>query len=159
MDNHKNCCVCGEPADPKNAIGGRAYCDRHFAQLNKHHLGFWRTGALQIVAMGIFSAVVALIADSLHDLNQTALIMFGLFLAIVPTVWWLFFFYRADRVEPEPKTRVAEVFLLSLLLTDTIGLRLVNDVFNIRSWIDINASVSLLGTILIPGFTFIAIWL
>ena len=157
MEPSHNCCVCGDPANPKNVLNGRTYCDRHFVQVNKHHLGFWRTGALQILAMGIFSAVVALIADSLHDLNQTALIVFGLFLAIVPTIWWLYFFYREDQIEPEPKTRVAEVFLLALLLTDTVGLRLVNDVFNIRSWVEINPSASLLATILIPGFTFMAI--
>ena len=157
MDKPRKCCVCDEPANPKNVLGGRAFCDRHFAQVNKTHLGFWRTGALQIVAMGIFGAVVALIADSLHDLNQTALIVFGLFLAIVPTVWWLFFFYREDQIEPEPKTRILQVFLLSLLLTDSVGLRVVNDVFNIRSWVDISPSASLLATILIPGFTYMAI--
>jgi protease PrsW len=157
MDDSQKCCICGDPANPKNVRAGRAYCDRHFAQVNKHHMGFWRTGALQIIAMGIFSAVVALLADGLHDLSQTALVLFGVFLAIVPTAWWLFFFYREDQIEPEPKTRVAEVFGLALLLTDTVGLRVVNDFFNTRQWIDTDATVSLLGTILISGFVFMAI--
>ena len=157
MNNPLECCVCGDPANPANSQGGRAFCDRHFAQVNKHHMGFWRTGALQILAMGIFSAVVALIADGFQNLSGMTLIIFGLFLAIVPTVWWLFFFYREDRIEPEPKARVAEVFFLSLLLTDAIGLRVIRDLFDIQSFSDINSWVSLLATILIPGFTYMAI--
>ena len=47
----------GAPAS--NIIGGRAYCDRHFAMVNKHHMGFWRAGIIQIVLMGIFSLIVA----------------------------------------------------------------------------------------------------
>jgi RsiW-degrading membrane proteinase PrsW (M82 family) len=157
MADSLKCCVCGEPANPKNVLAGRAFCDRHFAQVNKHHMGFWRAGALQIVSMGIFGIVVALIADSLHDLSQTALIFFGVFLAIVPTIWWMVFFYREDQIEPEPKTRVLEVFALALILTDTVGLRVVNDVFNVRDWSNTNATVSLLAAILLNGFVYMAI--
>jgi len=111
------CCIGGEPASPNNIIGGRAYCDRHFEMVNKHHMGFWRAGLTQILLMGVFSAVVAFIADGLPQLDQSALVIVGLLLAIVPTAWWLIFFYREDQLEPEPKEKIAEVFFVALLVT------------------------------------------
>ncbi len=151
------CCICGEPANPKNILAGRAYCDQHFAMVNKPHLGFWRAGVLQIVLMGVFSVVVAIIADNLPQLDQTALIVVGLFLAIVPSVWWLTYFYREDQLEPEPKTKIALVFFLALLLTYTVGLPLSDNVFHYQQWSGINRTTSLLAHILIVGFTFMAI--
>ena len=70
-------------------------------------MGMWRASVLQIVAMAVFSIIVAIIGDQLHDLDQTTLIILGLFLAIVPTALWMFYFYRQDRLEPEPKTKIA----------------------------------------------------
>jgi protease PrsW len=157
MDEQLKCCICGEPASPSNIIGQRAYCDRHFAQVNKHHLGFWRTAFVQIILMGVFSGIIAVLADTVHDLNQTTLILVGLFLAIVPTAWWLFFFYREDQLEPEPKTRIAAVFGLALLLTDSVGLRLINGVFDYQTWSVTNQMTSLLGSILVIGFVYMAI--
>ena len=153
MDEPLVCCICGEPAPAKNIIGRRAYCDLHFAQVNKHHIGYWRAGALQIVLMGIFSAIIAVLADNLHNLSQMQLILIGLFLAIVPTVWWLAYFYREDQLEPEPKTRIAQVLGLALLLTYAVGLPLINDFFNIQAWSGTNRIISALASILIIGFT------
>src|SRR5689334_2469046 len=144
MDEQLKCCICGEPASPSNVIGQRAYCDRHFAQVNKHHIGFWRTAFVQIILMGVFSGIIAVLADNLHDLNRTTLILVGLFLAIVPTAWWLFFFYREDQLEPEPKTRIAAVFGLALLLTDAVGLRVINGLFDFQTWSVTNQITSLL---------------
>ena len=151
------CCICGEPAPPGNIMGGRAYCDRHFAMVNKHHMGFWRASIIQIVLMGIFSLVVAAIADSLPQLDQTALIIVGLILAIIPTVWWLFFFYREDQLEPEPKTKIAEVFFLALLVTYAVGLPLINGFYQYQLWSGINRMTSLIAHILIVGFTYMTI--
>ena len=106
-----------------------SYCDRHFAALSKPNRGFWRAGLMQLVLIGIFSAVVALLANYLGPLDRTALLLFGIFLAVVPSALWLAFFYDQDRLEPEPKTQIAKVFLLALLLTDVLALRLFNDWF------------------------------
>lgn len=146
------CCICGEPASPNHVIGGRAYCDEHFAKVNKTHMGFWRAGIVQIVLMGAFSAIVAAMAGNVQQLNQTTLIIVGLFLALVPTALWLFYFYQQDRLEPEPKTKIVGVFILALLLTDVIGPRLIDGFFEFRNWTAINGTTSLLASILILGF-------
>ena len=53
------CCICDDPvAPPYNVIGRRVYCDRHYATINKANPGVWRASLIQIVSMGIFSAIV-----------------------------------------------------------------------------------------------------
>jgi len=158
MTNSLSCCICHEPvAPPYKMLGLRVYCERHFARVNKPHFGFWRAGVLQIVAMGVFAAIVAVIAENIGGLEETPLIVAGLFLAIVPTGLWLVYFYQQDQLEPEPKTKIAAVFLLALILTDFIGLRLINDWFRFYDWAGINRMTSLLASIFIVGFTFEAI--
>ncbi|MGE5264530.1 MAG: PrsW family intramembrane metalloprotease [Acidobacteriota bacterium] len=158
MEQTFHCCICDEPVSPPyNRLGGRVYCDRHFANVNKPHMGYWRAGVLQIVLMGVFSAVVAVLADNLGELDSGALIVAGVILAIIPTALWLIYFYREDQLEPEPKTKVAAVFLLALVLTDVIALRLLDSLFRLRDWTGINWYTSLLASILVTGFIFEAI--
>jgi RsiW-degrading membrane proteinase PrsW (M82 family) len=158
MDNSLHCCVCQEILSPPyNYYGGRVYCAKHLANVSKPHMGMWRSSVLQIVAMAVFCIIVALIGDQLQDLDQTSLIVIGLFLAIVPTALWMIYFYQQDRLEPEPKTKIAGVFLLALMLTDVVGLRLIDDIFRVRDWSGMNWYTSLLASILIVGFTFEAI--
>lgn len=152
------CCVCGQPVSPPyNVLGQRVYCDRHFAQVNKPHPGFWRAGAVQILVMGIFAIVVAGLSTLLTDLSQPALIGLGLLLAIVPTALWLWYFYTQDRLEPEPKTRVFLVFIVALLLTDFLGRRLVYEWFRVPDWASVNVWTSLAASVFIVGFTWQAI--
>jgi RsiW-degrading membrane proteinase PrsW (M82 family) len=158
MDKPLRCCICDEPVEPPyNILGGRVYCARHYAIVNKPHMGFWRAGVLQIVAMAMFAIIVAVVADNLGALEGTPLILVGLFLAIVPTALWLIYFYQQDRLEPEPKHKIAGVFLLALILTDFIGLRLIYDWFQLNTWAGINREISLLASVFIIGFTYEAI--
>jgi RsiW-degrading membrane proteinase PrsW (M82 family) len=158
MEQTFHCCICDKPVSPPyNLMGGRVYCDRHFANVNKPHMGYWRAGVLQIVLMGVFSAIVAVLADNLGELDSGALIVAGVILAIIPTALWLIYFYREDQLEPEPKTKVAAVFLLALVLTDVIALRLLDSLFRLRDWTGINWYTSLLASILVTGFIFEAI--
>ncbi len=158
MDNSLHCCICHEPVTPPyQTLGKRVYCAKHFATVNKPHFGFWRAGVLQIVAMAVFTLIVAVVADNLGELTQPALIALGVFLALVPTALWLFYFYRQDHLEPEPKTKIAQVFLLALLLTDALGLRVIDDWLAFARWSTVNWQTSLLATILIVGFTYEAI--
>src|SRR5262245_2440360 len=116
MPEEPTCCICGEPvAPPYHIVGGRVYCARHYAAINKPHAGFLRAGLAQIVGVGAASAIVAALAGYLGAPGGAALIAIGVVLAIVPSAAWLYFFYRQDRLEPEPKTRIAAVFLLALL--------------------------------------------
>ena len=158
MAEELTCCICGDPlAPPYRIIGGRVYCERHYALVNQPNSGFWRAGIAQIVGVGIVSAIIAFLAGQLGPLAPTALIVVGVILAIVPSVVWLYFFYRQDRLEPEPKTKLAAVFLLALLLTGALGVPLINDWFQVRVWASADSITSLLVSILIVGFTWQAI--
>lgn len=148
------CCICNDPVSPPyNILGQRVYCDRHFALVNKPHPGFWRAGLVQIVGMGIFALVVAWLSTLLTDLSRAALISLGLLLAIVPSALWLVYFYRQDRLEPEPKTRIFLVFVIALLLTDFFGRRLVYEWFSVPDWASVDTLMSVLASILIIGPT------
>ena len=153
MTDKPICCICEEPLDePFNTLGGRYYCAKHFAAVNKPHIGFWRAGVLQIIGMTIFALVVAAIAGNLGPLDRTAQLILGLFLAVVPSVLWLWYFYRQDRLEPEPKTKIGLVFFAALILTDFLGLRVINDWFQVGTWSSANTWTSLAASILINGF-------
>lgn len=149
-----SCCICDEPqAPPYNILGGRVYCARHFAVVNRAHPSFWRASLFQIVGMGAFSAVVALLANAIGPLSGPPLLLAGLFLAIVPTALWIGFFYAQDRLEPEPKTQIAAVFLLALILTDVLGRRITQEWFQVAAWASADTLTSLLAAILIIGVT------
>ena len=153
MTDKPICCICHEPVDePYNILGGRYYCARHFAAVNKPHTGFWRAGVIQISGMAIFSLIVAVIAGNLGPLDRTAQLIIGLFLAIVPSALWLWYFYRQDRLEPEPKTHIGLVFVAALVLTDFLALRVINNWFQVDLWAPANAWTSLAASILINGF-------
>lgn len=134
-------------------LGGRVYCDRHFALVNKPHPGFWRAGVIQLAGMALFAVVIAWAADLIGPLEGAPLILAGLFLALAPTALWLYFFYRQDRLEPEPKTRIAAVFVVALLIGEALGMRLIYDWFQTPLWASADTVTSLLASVLIVGFT------
>ncbi|NTV64801.1 MAG: PrsW family intramembrane metalloprotease [Oscillochloris sp.] len=158
MGDDLTCCICGEPLQPPyNILGQRTYCAHHFALVNKPHPGFWRAGVIQIVSTGLISALVAWLAGLLGPLEGPPLLLAGLALAVVPSLIWLVYFYRQDRLEPEPKHGVAAVFLLALVLADVIGRRLVDEWFQVRLWASADSTTSLAAAILIVGVTWQAI--
>jgi protease PrsW len=158
MAEELECCICGDAvAPPYNILGGRVYCARHYAAINQPNPGFWRAGIIQIVGVGIVSAIIAFLAGQIGPLDRTMLIVLGVILAIVPSAVWLYFFYRQDRLEPEPKTKLATVFLLALLLTWALGVPLINDWYRMPAWAPAESVTSLLASILIVGFTWQAI--
>jgi protease PrsW len=158
MAEDLECCICGDSVSPPyNVLGGRVYCARHYAAINQPNPGFWRAGIIQIVGVGIVSAIIAFLAGQIGPLDRTMLIVVGVILALVPSAVWLYFFYRQDRLEPEPKTKLATVFLLALLLTWALGVPLINDWFRMPAWASAESVTSLLASILIVGFTWQAI--
>ncbi len=152
------CCIDHEPVSPPyNILGGRIYCARHFAMVNKPHPGFWKSAVIMILAMGIASGVLAFLLRDVQDLNRMTLIIVGIILAIVPTAAWLIYFYQQDRLEPEPKERIGSVLITAMILTDFIGLRVIQDWFDVAGWASYNNWTSLGASILINGFVFAAI--
>lgn len=149
-----HCCICDTTTEPPyHTLGGRVYCDRHFALVNKPHPGFWRAGVIQLAGMALFAVVIAWAADLIGPLEGVPLILAGLFLALAPTALWLYFFYRQDRLEPEPKTRIAAVFVVALLIGEALGMRLIYDWFQTPLWASADTITSLLASVLIVGFT------
>ena len=157
MPEAERCCICGEPTvSPDRRVGGRAYCERHFVALNRPHPGFWRAGAVQIAGMALFTAVVAALANQFGPLDRRALLPVGTFLALAPSALWIAYFYRQDRLEPEPKTKIAAVFLLAALLTEAIGRRAIDDWFAIGRWAT-DSRTALIASVLIAGMVLQAI--
>jgi len=149
------CCVCGEPLTPPyNTLHGRAYCDHHFALINRPSPGFWRAGLVQIAGIVVLCALIALVANVLPPLTGAALIIAGVVIAIIPTALWLVFFYQQDRLEPEPKSTILVVFLLAFLLADVVGVRLVRDWLRVPDWASQDTVTSLLASTLVLGFTY-----
>jgi protease PrsW len=154
MAQEVRCCICDEPLTPPyHIVNQRAYCDRHYEAINRPHPGFWRASVVQLAGMAIFSAVLAFLGSYLGPISGVALIAVGLFLAIVPSALWLYYFYRQDRLEPEPKTSIAAVFVVALLLADVLGRRVVEDWFQVSTWAAADTITSLLASVLIVGFT------
>ena len=155
MHDEITCCVCNQPLSvPYKTLGGRAYCDRHYALVNKAHTGFWRAAVVQIAGMGVFSALVAVLANTvLGPLSGMGLLVAGVLLALIPSALWLVFFYQQDRLEPEPKQQIAAVFILAALLADVLLRRVTTEWFQVNVWASANTLTSLLASILIVAAT------
>ncbi len=136
---------------PYNLLGQRAYCDRHFAQVNRPNASFWQATVIQIVGMAVFAGVVAFLATLIGEPSFALRILLGIFLALVPSVLWMIYFYRQDHLEPEPKTGIALVFIAAFVLTDVLGRRIVYDWFRVSEWAANDTVTSLGASIFING--------
>ncbi|HEY4722576.1 MAG TPA: PrsW family glutamic-type intramembrane protease, partial [Anaerolineae bacterium] len=149
------CCICGDPIGPEpKRIGGRAYCDRHFARVTASRRGIWQTGVVQIIALILFVILIEVAVSSVQiALSATGLVIAGLILALVPALIWLAFFYAQDRLEPEPKGYVLGVFLLGGLLASAVGIPVLRDLFHTNDWLGASTLTGVLGSILVVGVT------
>ncbi len=148
------CCVCEKPVgDDAPRLGGRAYCEEHYAKVTSERRSVWRSGVVEIVAVVIFAVVVALIVGATKPaMEGVTLALVGVVLALVPAVLWLIFFYGQDRLEPEPKGFVIGVFVLGALLASAAGIPIVRGLFRVQDWLSQSLIVNILGSILIVGF-------
>jgi protease PrsW len=114
----------------------------------------WRDEFLLIISLIVFVGVVYAINSAIQPVfTASTLVLAGVFLALIPAAIWLVFFYLQDRAEPEPKGFVLGVFALGALLAASIGLPLVENVFHISHWIYSNTVTTIIGGILVVGFT------
>ncbi len=114
----------------------------------------WRNEFLLIISLIVFVGVVYALDGALKPVFTTStLILTGVLLALVPSAIWLVFFYLQDRLEPEPKGYILGVFALGALLAAAIGVPLVENVFRVSHWIYTNTLATILGGILVVGFT------
>ena len=154
--SNKSCCVCTQPAT--RTLGHRPYCDEHFEHATRDNKGFLRSSLIDLGMIIVFTVVVYGLANVLpRDLIASNLLLIGIVLAIAPAVLWLSFFYRQDRLEPEPHQYVFGVFIIALLATDFLWRRIVIDLFHLYDWVALQDSSALIGNVLVVGFTLEAI--
>lgn len=113
----------------------------------------WQADVASIVLLVIFvGIVVAIERIAQPTLSGFNLVVTGILLAVIPAALWLAFFYRRDRLEPEPKLMVFRLFLLGGLLAAAVGIPLINDLFEIPHWLSSSPVLTqLLGGWLIVG--------
>ena len=114
----------------------------------------WRDEFLLIISLIVFVGVVYALDGAIKPVFTTStLLLTGVFLALVPAAIWLTFFYLQDRLEPEPKGFVLAVFVLGALLAAAIGVPLIENIFRVSHWIYADTATTILGGILVVGFT------
>jgi RsiW-degrading membrane proteinase PrsW (M82 family) len=146
------CCICGK--DGVKTIGKRWFCDQHFERATHERAGSWRAILALVVVLVVFVGVVyALDAVIRPVLTGTMLVLTGVVMALVPAAIWLAFFYQQDRLEPEPVGYVLGVFILGALLAAAVGVPLLEKVFRVGSWLYTDTLTTILGSILVVGFT------
>lgn len=149
------CCVCHKPVgDEARVLGGRLYCPEHYDNVTKEHKGVWASGVVEIGGILIFVALTAFITWlTKPQLNGSALVLAGIVLALIPAAIWMVFFYRQDRLEPEPKQYVVGVFVLGMLLCNGVATPVIDRLFNVNQWLSVNTLTHIVGSILVIGIT------
>jgi len=121
---------------------------------SQHLTSIVQADLVSILAL-VFFVVVVYGLDTLLNPQFTGfpLVLTGVVLALVPAVIWLGFFYRRDRLEPEPKGMVLQVFALGALVAAAIGIPVLDGLFAVDSWLTRSTLSHILGAILVVGFT------
>jgi RsiW-degrading membrane proteinase PrsW (M82 family) len=148
------CCVCQKPVEADAPrLGRRAYCQEHYAKVNRDRKSVWRSAVINIAAVVLFAAFIEILVAILNpSLEGTVLVFVGVVLSLGPAVLWLLFFYAQDLLEPEPKTYVIGVFVLGGLLASAVGIPVVRNLFHVQTWLGHSLLANLLGSILVVGF-------
>lgn len=147
------CCVCHKQlGDQAMTLGGRLYCPQHYALVTKDHKGLWASGVVEIGGIVVYSVLVALLVWLIKPrLTGAPLIVVGSLLALIPAAIWMVFFYRQDRLEPEPKQYVLAVFVLGMLLCNAVAIPLIDGLFQVNRWLYVNTLTHIVGSVLVIG--------
>ena len=115
--------------------------------------GLWVSIVITLIGLLVFTGIFNLLIPGFGDnLSGTPLVIVGMVLSLVPAAIWLFFFYRLDRLEPEPKRLVLGIFIMGTLAAAALRDPLINGLFDVRAWQYNTWWGHLFGGILIVGF-------
>lgn len=115
--------------------------------------GFWIAALIALGGLLAFVGIFNLLLDRVGDgLGGFLLIFLGLLMSLVPAALWLGFFYRMDRLEPEPKEKLIGVFLLGALVAGAVAIPFLENFVAIDSWLYNSFATQLVGGILLVGF-------
>jgi RsiW-degrading membrane proteinase PrsW (M82 family) len=115
--------------------------------------GLWVAIAITLIGLLVFTGIFNFILPGFGDnLDGIPLILLGILFSLVPAAIWLYFFYRLDRLEAEPKHMVGGIFLLGALITAALHDFVIEEIFNVDMWQYNSWWGHLLGGILIVGF-------
>lgn len=146
------CRVCGAPAELR--LGAHRYCRRHYERAVHHRGSIHHADLLSAALLLVFVLAVATVDRLVQpSFGPVSLIVAGVVLALVPAAVWLGFFYRRDRLEPEPVDKVLQLAILGGLLAGAIGIPVVDRVFAVSGWLYSSPLVFLLGSVLVVGAT------
>ncbi len=73
---------------------------------------FWISSLITMVGLALFIVISAVLPS---PASSAGVVLLGVFLALVPALIWMTFFYQQDRAEPEPKRLVARMFVFGAL--------------------------------------------
>ncbi len=148
-----SCQVCERPGT--HQLGDYTFCDIHYEKAKRERGGVWQADFGSVLVLIVFVLAMFAIENWVQPVfTPTTLLLTGFAIALVPAVIWLGFFYRRDRLEPEPKTLVIQMFVLGGLLAGAVGIPLLKDIFQVPNWIFDNLPWSyLLGSVLVIGFS------
>jgi protease PrsW len=122
-------------------------------QIAHNRRGLWLASLVVLVGLLLFVAVFNYFSSLFgQQVGGLALTGLGLLMSLVPAVLWLYFFYRMDRLEAEPKHKVAQTFILGVLVAAAIGQPFLRHTLDINAWLYANWWTQLLGGILLIGF-------
>lgn len=145
------CCVDHERPGVRS-IGGRWFCDEHYAKATRRRSGVLRSELVTVFGVLVFVAVVYGLDLTLKpDVTGALLVLVGVLLAIVPAALWLTFFYRQDRLEPEPVKNVARMFVIGLALAAAFGIPLTDQLFRLQDWLYRDRLTTALGSLFVIG--------
>jgi RsiW-degrading membrane proteinase PrsW (M82 family) len=115
--------------------------------------GLWTSIAFELIGLLLFVGIFNFIFPNLGaNLNGPPMILLGMLFGLAPAGLWLIFFYRMDRLEPEPKQQVFSVFLAGALVAAALHNAILQGVFDVNGWLYNAWWTRLAGGILVVGF-------
>jgi RsiW-degrading membrane proteinase PrsW (M82 family) len=146
------CRVCERPGTHR--LGSYSFCDTHYERARRARGSLWGADLVSILVLVALVVVMGVLDPLLEGaLGPIALFWLGLALAVIASAVWLAFFYRRDRLEPEPKGMVLQVFVLAALLAAAVGSPLADSVYRVSDWLYRTTWAQILGGVLVLGFS------